>query len=654
MKAAVALLFAVGCAAAPTSITDEPLSCDVGASGSFENACVKASAPTPVSNGATVTANELAFGVRLASASSGYQATVHLTPAQSGTYELYVSSPTIPLEVVDTETGYDVGWSCMSSITSTECAYLRRVTTVQLTEGRHYDLRLGPYSASYVRLYVQLREEPTTTVCTSDELPEETAACTAADDGQTSITASTLTSTSPQTYAVDKVYLATLPSTGGSNYGGVIAFRPPSDGNYELYLGTPNIPVRIVGDDSSVTAASCSAYIPSTECNRLRRGSLLTLHGGDTYRLELGPAANTHYVRVELHTSAPTNPIRLGPPRTVASGGAPYCLTAGDLDGDGVLDLAVSSATQQAPGIELLRGDGSGAFSLVNQVATEAPGETVIADFNRDGIADVAGIANDGMGPLPDFYLQGTGGFAYTTSTWGHGRDFVASLSSGDFDEDGTPEIVASYPDTEQGTGQGGFVIEKMPGDLVVQDEAAFGVGTLQAIAGDFNGDGHQDVIVASRATSAVQLYYGNGTGTVAFASQIALPGSQIQTIAAFDLDRDGRSDLVTTFWDGTATVSYGTATGLTAPVHVPDSGRAIAAGDFDHDGRLDLAFAGGTQSAQIMIDLATPGGFVHGGALDAPNGTGLNLAVGDFNGDGFDDLATPSAGSVTVYLSTP
>ena len=653
MRAAgLALALLAGCSGSPPSSTDEPLSCDVGAPGSLENACVKASVPTPVGNGATITANQSAYGVRLASTSSGYQATIHLTVEQSGWYDIYVSSPTIPLEVIDTQSGYDAGWSCMSPITSAECPYLRHVTTVPLSEGRQYNLKLGPYSASYVRVFVQLRERTTTNVCTSAELPEETAACSAADAGQTSISADVLSSNSPHVFATDTVYLATLPGTGGSNYGGIVAFRAPVDGNYELYLGTPNIPIRIVDADTSMISASCSTYIPSTECDRLRRGSLLTLRGGDVVRFELGPAANTHYVRIELRRSTATNPIKLAAPRTYGAAGA-GAVTAGDLDNNGSVDLAVSIDTQQFFGIELMRGNDAGAFSTVSQVATEAPGEAVIADFNRDGIADVAAIADDGMGALPDSYLQGSGDFSYAATTWGHGRDFVAYLASADFDEDGTPELVSSYPDTEL-FGTGGFVITKMPGDLVVQDEPAFGTDTLQAVAGDFNGDGHQDVIVASRGTSAVQLFYGNGTGTVAFASQIALPGSQIQTIAAFDLDRDGRSDLVTTFWDGTANVSYGTASGLSAPVHVPDSGRTIGAGDFDHDGRLDLAFGDGADATQIVIDLATPGGFVHGGSVDAPNGAGINFAVADFNRDGFDDLACPSGAGVAIYLSTP
>lgn len=65
-------------------------------------------------------------------------------------------------------------------------------------------------------------------------------------------------------------------------------------------------------------------------------------------------------------------------------------------------------------------------------------------------------------------------------------------------------------------------------------------------------------------------------------------------------------------------------------------------------------AFADGSNNAQILIDLAAPSGFVHGGTLDAPDGTGPKLAVGDFNRDGFADLVAPSGGSITAYLSTP
>src|ERR1041385_8889361 len=207
-------------------------------------------------------------------------------------------------------------------------------------------------------------------------------------------------------------------------------------------------------------------------------------------------------------------PLAFGAPKTYAAGSTGYYLTAADLDGNGTVDL-VESSPDDAAGlnqVHVLRGSGTGAFTDVATIATSAPAQTVVSDFSGDGIADIAGIAWDGMGPLPAFYLQGEVGLRYAMSTWGDGRDFNGQLAGGDFNEDGKLDLVAPY--------FGGFAILKMPGFVVAQEQTETGSDTIKAVAGDFDGDGHQDVMVANGFSNVVRLYRGNGSGRVAFASR--------------------------------------------------------------------------------------------------------------------------------------
>lgn len=129
------------------------------------------------------------------------------------------------------------------------------------------------------------------------------------------------------------------------------------------------------------------------------------------------------------------------------------------------------------------------------------------------------------------------------------------------------------------------------------------------------------------------------------------------------DLDGDGRSDLVALLHDGDVRVDYTRAHPAGHHVHVlkPGSSDAggftsVAVGDFNGDGFADLAL--GVTESSLGTD-GTPLGAVavyygstHGltakptvfiGPTDHPGGFGSSLAAGDVTGDGYDDLAVGS-----------
>lgn len=88
--------------------------------------------------------------------------------------------------------------------------------------------------------------------------------------------------------------------------GGAIRFVAAVTGEHVLYLGTPNVPLAIIGPDGPVPM-TCSSRLSAPDCVHMRRGIGLDLAAGATYRIELGPISPQRWVRlrIESRQSAP-------------------------------------------------------------------------------------------------------------------------------------------------------------------------------------------------------------------------------------------------------------------------------------------------------------------------------------------------------------
>src|SRR5882762_9240575 len=217
----------------------------------------------------------------------------------------------------------------------------------------------------------------------------------------------------------------------------------------------------------------------------------------------------------------------------------------------------------------------------------------------------------------------------------------ASAAAAGDFDGDGHVDIVTANGTT--GSHGVSILLTNSDGSLQAARNFVTGSDPTAVVVGDFNGDGHLDVAAADKTTNTISVLLGNGDGTLQPATTIALSGSPI-SIFASDLNIDGKSDLVLvqqtglTFQDaillsnGDGTFSQSTFAG---PIGVVES-------DFNGDGKPDLCVygLGGGPGAAIKF------GNGDGTFTDAPAPFTLglpfeaNLAVaGDFNGDGKMDL---------------
>ena len=189
--------------------------------------------------------------------------------------------------------------------------------------------------------------------------------------------------------------------------------------------------------------------------------------------------------------------------------------------------------------------------------------------------------------------------------------------------------------------------------------DVGVGNGPASVAIGDFNGDGNQDIAAANQTSNTVSIRLGNGAGgfTSPPVPEVSA-GTRPISVAIGDFDGNGKQDIAVAN-NNTSTVSIrlgNGAGGFTSPsvpqVTVGDSPASVAIGDFNGDGKQDLAVAN-LNSNTVSIRLGNgSGGFTSPSVPEVTVGTGpFSVAIGDFNGDGIQDFATANFNSMNVSI---
>ena len=323
-----------------------------------------------------------------------------------------------------------------------------------------------------------------------------------------------------------------------------------------------------------------------------------------------------------------------------------YAVWLGDLNGDGVVDLAV---TNNGPGlVTVMLGLGDCTFSSgLNYSVGRYPRSICGADLDGDGDVDLA-TANQLSHTVSVLLNKGDATFESAVE-FPAGTEAI-DICCADFDGDGDADLAtANYgsPTT--------FSVLMNNGNATFAEPVEYETGgrwPTSIVARDFDRDGDVDIAVGNQFGPfqvSVLLNYGNGT----FGNIRNYGGANVWDINPEDFDGDGDFDLaVANSWGGRGVSIFLNRGDATFTWHgeysVERNPNAVFAGDFDSNGDMDLAVT--TDSYLSILVNEGDGTFSEDSRYD--EGRYLQSVCGaDLDNDSDVDLVTTSWSTDTITV---
>jgi hypothetical protein len=331
-----------------------------------------------------------------------------------------------------------------------------------------------------------------------------------------------------------------------------------------------------------------------------------------------------------------------------------WSVRAGDLDGDGDLDLV--SADQFANRVTWYENDGflNPAFTRRQiNITVQGPRSVHLADLNNDTRLDILVASFDDnsvrwleniAGPVPTFVER-----TLTTTATGARSVYAADLTG-----NGWLDVVAASSDNNSvvwfKNNQGSFDPPR-----TVTDQAS---GAASVHTDDINGDGLVDLVVAIRLSNEVAWYQNSGGDTPTFTKRVvALNQSRVEFVTTADLNNDGAVDIVSAPTTADK-ISWFANNGGQNPSFIEytldgfvERPVALAVGDLNQDGRIDVAASSSFEDRTYWYENngASIPSFTRT-AISSDRRRSRTVDFGDLDGDGDPDIVAGSTVDDLVY----
>ena len=292
-------------------------------------------------------------------------------------------------------------------------------------------------------------------------------------------------------------------------------------------------------------------------------------------------------------------------------------------------------------------------------VFDSGPNQVAASDINGDGIVDIAVAAATNAGRLGVSLGRGGGQFDALVSNAFPSHMTASALALADFDQDNLRDLLVAF--------RGSSHVAVFPGNLSRIQTSSDSLGQDQprglAVA-DLNGDGCLDLAVANGGAASVTMLRCDSALKQLGPPQVIPLAEPPLAIVAGRFNRDAATDLAVSLPSGKLVVLTNngsgvlTAQGATAVGSQPVS---LAAGDVDADGYPDLITAnrgdGMSEAASLTILLSSNPAYFQTDIRHPLPGQPRVLRIADLDGDGKQDLIVTQqdgpSGSLLLLFNT-